>query len=390
VFFSVAPGAEGIVPGKPNDVHFFGGAGGAGLPTEAVVFRSPMDGSNMVETPPPGLGLVPADNIDGLSNATNGSRGGGSPVLLFSVDAASVGADRTDVNYNAVHSAPADPFAGPTPANPGGGDPGDEAASDIYASSTLGLGDFGYYPSPMSPIVAHSGRNRLYADEAVIGLQAPAVNGSALGAPEDDMDGMELDGGASYFSLSKGSPTAMSPELTVYEAGGVPVAYPPPMHMAGETRTAEDILLGGGAAIYAPGHSMGLVLGDDIDGLVVSDVTFEQFPPPDGTIIFAPNGFLNPGIDTALFSLAPGSPTLLAGDYSPADVFRTSFLGGFSLYATAESLGLLETDNIDALDIRRGVDPPELGDFIPEPGTQMLVLLGLAHFGLTARRQRRT
>jgi hypothetical protein len=309
VKFSVAPGAEGIVPGRPNDVHFFGTA--MGFPIGAAVFRSVMDGTNEGIIAPPELSLVGADNIDGLSDPVNGSLGG-APVLIFSVSPSSVGAPMTDVHYNAVLSKPTVPYPGPFPENPGGGDPGDEAAGDLYASGPLGLAAFGYYPSPPSPVVAHVGKNRLYADDMVMGLQAPAENGSATGAPEDNLDGLELDGTPSYFSLSMGSPTAMSPELTVYDGGEVPVVYPVIIHMPGETRTPDDVLLGSGAAIYGPGHSLGLVPGDDIDGLVISDVTFEQFPPP-GAVVLSPNGILNPGIDTALFSLAPGSPTLTAG-----------------------------------------------------------------------------
>ena len=348
--FSVAAGAEGIgPPGKaPNAVYTTGPAGGGFLPTTAVIFFSPMDATNTVATDPTGLGLTPADNVDGLSNATSGSHGAGGPVLLFSVDTAAEGVPGTDLHYHAMVSPPAAPHMGATPANPGGGDPGNESASDIYASTELGIAHFGYYPGPLSPVVANSGRNRLYADESVLGLQAPALNGAALGGPEDNMDGMELDGGSpSYFSLSMGSPTAASPALTVYDGGGVPVAYPMIIHMPGETRTPEDVFLGASAAIYAPGHSLGLVPGDDLDALVISDVTVTQFPVP-GTIVFSPNSLLNPGIDQALFSLAPGSPSLMLGGFSPGDVFRTSFGGSFSLYASAESLGLLETDNIDA------------------------------------------
>lgn len=401
VHFSVAPGTEGLFPVKPPNAVY------ASAPSNtAVVFVSPMNGTNDVAVPPPGLGLVAGDNIDALSNGTNGSTNG-TAVLLFSVDSASTGAPATDVHYSAMFSMPAPPFVGTAPANPGGGDPGNEAAGDIYASSTTP--SFGAYSSVTTAIVAHSGKNRLFADEGTIGLQAPAVNGSSGGAPEDELDGMELDGlSTPYFSLSAGSPTLLASvgEVDAHEGGTIPFAYDPPpapypLHAAGETRTADDILIGGTAAIYGPGHLMGLNrweddgIGDDIDALVVSDVMFVQFPTPH--MEATPNSFLDPGLDTALFSLAPGSPSLsifspgLGRMFSPADIFLTSFGGGFTLYASAESLGLLPTDNIDALDIRIGTLPPPLGSFVeavPEPGTFLLAVIGLGSLGFVVLRKK--
>jgi hypothetical protein len=222
----------------------------------------------------------------------------------------------------------------------------------------------------------------------------------------------EADGLSSgpFFSLAPGSPKIVaSVGLTdAHDGGPIPVAYdvpfpPTPHHIVGETRTPDDILVGGSAAIYGPGHLMGLNrweddgIGDVIDAIIVSDQTSIQFPP---FIVASSNGILNPGIDTALFSLAPGSPTLsifslaLGRTYSPADVFFTGFGGGFSVYASAESLGLLPTDNIVGLDIRIGVLPPELGSVeeVPEPGTfalGALTLLPLALVGWRRRKQGR-
>jgi hypothetical protein len=384
--FIVTQASEGvnIASGKsPNDVFSLGAT-----PKEAVVFFTGMDGTNIVETPPPGLGLMAGDNIGGISNGTNGTVGG-SGVLMFSVDASATGMVGTDLYYSAVLSPAAAAFGGTPPGNPGGGDPGSESAGDIYASSLVPA--FGLYPGVVTPIVAYAGKNRLFADEGALGLQAPALNGASGGAPEDDLDGMELDGGGapSYFTLQGGSPT-LTPALTVYDLGTVPVVYPISVHMGGETRTPDDIFFGGGAAIFAPGHTMGLVMGDEIDALVVSDITRSNSPPPVHTVI-APNGFLDPGFDSALFSLSPGSPTLGLGGYLPGDVFITAFGGGFSLYASAGSLGLLPGDNIDALDIRIGELPPGIGQFLgttPEPSTFVLAALALVFMPRRRRAQR--
>jgi hypothetical protein len=78
----------------------------------------------------------------------------------------------------------------------------------------------------------------------------------------------------------------------------------------------------------------------------------------------------------ALFSLAPGSPTLGALGASPADVFITTFNNVSVVHYPAGSLGLLPTDNVDALEVQ-----------IPEPICLALLLAGAA--GMVIRRQRR-
>jgi hypothetical protein len=115
--------------------------------------------------------------------------------------------------------------------------------------------------------------------------------------------------------------------------------------------------------LYAPFFSLGLMPGDDIDAMVYVE---------NGT------GVADPG-DTVFFSLTPGSPTLAALGYAPgtggADVFTTSPGAPLpTLFAPAAALGLLATDDIDALDI------------VPE--ASHLMLLGLTALGWTIRRRR--
>ncbi len=76
-------------------------------------------------------------------------------------------------------------------------------------------------------------------------------------------------------------------------------------------------------------------MGDEIDALVMWDR---------GAI-----GAPDPGLDLALFSLAPGSPSL--GGASPAAIFVTDFNFGFCTYVPANQLGLVVTDNVDGLDV---------------------------------------
>ena len=363
----------------PNDVFTLGSAGGHNFATEGEIFQSAANFDDVPDSnnanrisgalgvrigphnPPPAappgpfvpgaMGLVPNDNINAMSFGKDGGN-----VLHFSVDPASVGRFMTGVRFQAVTSPTPGLLPGVLPANSAGGDPGDEAAGDIFVSSSFWmLPVFGAYLRPM-PAVAIMGRNALELDEGSLGLQAAALTGSFIGAPEDDLDALEMsdandeiwgvdldedgfvDGDPNrnvFFSLDPWSPSV------VLSLGAV---------------MPSDILITRDAtrsfATFADGPvDIGLAPADDLDALVVSDM---------------PNYFgmghlgqLDPNVDEALFSLAPNSPTLLGpdglpgtiDDFSAADVFYTDFDGTFWLYASAGFLGLAATDNLNALDI---------------------------------------
>ncbi len=104
-------------------------------------------------------------------------------------------------------------------------------------------------------------------------------------------------------------------------------------------------------ALFATDLAIGLGPGDDIDAVALIE---------DG--IFGPT----PG-DAIYFSLTPGSPTLAGLGASPADVLVTSLGGAPAVAFTAASLGLLPTDDIDALDLF----------VIPEPASAALMCLGV-------------
>jgi len=79
--------------------------------------------------------------------------------------------------------------------------------------------------------------------------------------------------------------------------------------------------------IPAVGFSaLGLTFADDVDALHVDGSTGDIY-----------------------FSLVPQSPSLVASGYSAASVLISQGSGSFSLFAPAASLGLLTTDNVDAL-----------------------------------------
>ena len=69
-------------------------------------------------------------------------------------------------------------------------------------------------------------------------------------------------------------------------------------------------------------------------------------------------GLVEPVIDYALFTLAPGSASLGAIGLDAGDVFFTDFTGLFALYAPSPSLGVVpqppgfpyQTSNVDAMD----------------------------------------
>ena len=98
----------------------------------------------------------------------------------------------------------------------------------------------------------------------------------------------------------------------------------------------------------------------------------EKLPRPDQTSYLG-----QPGIDYALFSLAPGSPSLIVYGLDAATVFFTDFSGAFALYADSLSLGLHFTppgapfagENVDALDVTHPCDPPRISTSFPLNGT---------------------
>jgi|GEM_PF-1095739 len=113
---------------------------------------------------------------------------------------------------------------------------------------------------------------------------------------------------------------------------------------------------------YATAPQLGLQPGpDEVDAIAVFDM--------------AGIGIVDPGLDYCLFSLAPGSISLAgpdgvlgtADDYSPADIFVTDFNGIFTLFLSANSIGMLVTDNVDAIDVEiyNGPQSVEIWDDVP-------------------------
>lgn len=391
VAFSVtdsATSAEGLLqpdPGQPffghpspNDVFALGGAGPWGFPTGGELFQSPdadqgaPDGTNVdrlsaalgvtagaggsqrgpyapnvlapnpVPNPPlpnaPNgtLGLRPDDDIDALSFGEDGGN-----VLLFSVNHAARGAAGSEVRAQAVDSKRAQAVGGGNPSN-GGGDPGDEAAGDVFVSSELAA--FGGPANVQVRGPADNNSNVLGYDELLLGLQAPAVRHSTL-LPriEDDLDALEItsmsvvdadgdgvvDAGRRVFiSLRAGSPTLAARGLS---GAHILVAE------GAETPDSNTI------RVYVTPGDLGLQNADDLDALALHDTP--------------PAGVWGAG-DKVLFSLRGGSPTLPAQGYGPGDVILKSFGMNLEVYARGSDLGLVQDgDELDALDVAEVGEP---------------------------------
>jgi hypothetical protein len=187
-------------------------------------------------------------------------------------------------------------------------------------------------------------------------------SGAALGlvepftAPGDNVDGLDarLTGTTVYWSVD---PTTAGSAVAggIYMASGAAdIFLSPPV--VGYTLFP---------ALYASSAFLGLMSADDIDAVVV----FE-----DGTAGFSATG------DTVFFSLAPGSPSLATYGASPADILVAGAAagGGTAIFATAASLGLSASDNLDALDL------------VPEPGALVLWAAGLAALVAVGSSRRRS
>lgn len=283
--------------------------GSCGLPAHPAAFLSlvaPAGGCDafggagpVLEVMPLAFGLGAADNIDGLSANTFTSPKL-SYALLFSGERASIGQAGT-------------PFNGEAAIN--------HAASDLWRT-LLTTSSPAAAMSACAP-AAIPGPHVLHRNQSAFNLIPTAGAGVFVAAPQDDVDAVEmdvldLDGDdihdvPVYFSLDAASPALFASGADIYfsPAGGGPFfifSFPP---------------------------QAGLVAADEIDALVMWDR---------GTI-----GVPDPGLDFALFSLAPGSPSL--GGASPAAIFVTDFNFAFCLFVPANQLGLLGTDNVDGLDV---------------------------------------
>jgi hypothetical protein len=365
-----------------------GGAGantvqGGTAPPEAhgTVFRTHLTGSNASYIDEAAHGLNRGGQaITGLSLGADRINLPKNTKLFFSVDPASVGLDGTAVNGQALRNQAASdvfeiPFHQATPFPVRGGN------TLTINQEVMGLGsNFG--PAALAtPSRDNLTDFDLYTQHALpsrslSNLDSPITAAGDRGTADrprvgDDVLARTFD---TYFTLETGPDILRSNLATVFAQGVADIGL-----------AALDVL--DGFALFRPSVMAG-VIGKALErGLAVLSTNLEQ-NPANGGFTFDHNftGEFR-GIDMfqgqaasdlALFSLARGSPTLQALRLSAADIFITDFDGTFTLFASAESLGLRFDDNVDGLD----------SIATPEPGT--LVLLGLGGLGLLWSRGRRS
>lgn len=277
------------------------------LPTFSVAPGTALDAGDLHEIGNPpivgltraSLGLVAGDDVDALSYGRD-SFATGQTTVAFSVDPTSDGAPGSSVSAEAA----------------GGEAEGDEFVS--YLQNT----------------------NQLLVDEQSLVLPANADLDALTNQPTRAVDA-EGDGSAEapvFLSLAPGSPT-----LTTLGA------------------SAGDLLVsrGGVLSIFATRAQMGLVAGDDVDALCLQKAGLPFATLRAGSTLQGPPSQTGDGnFDHALISLAPGSPSLAARSYSAADLLATNFSPSRPnlatnnpppVFATAAELGLLATDDVDAL-----------------------------------------
>jgi hypothetical protein len=118
-------------------------------------------------------------------------------------------------------------------------------------------------------------------------------------------------------------------------------------------------------ALFTPAITLGLSPADDVDALVVIDF--------DSSLTWSAG-------DSIFYSLAPGSPALVGLAASPADIIIVTFGGAPFLGLPAPALGLLPTDNLNALDV-----------IVPEPGlTGMVTAMSVFFLLVLLKRSRKT
>jgi hypothetical protein len=348
-FGSVLENLSGISPGtlrirtgsKPVQAFAIAPGGPSGLASEFIYIN--IGGFQTAIGAGPKSSLGPGDAIDGFSD----DKGLTEFSLRFSVDAASVGA----------------PLA-PTGVGPNVFDQGaagnQQAAGDAFVSteafSRAGI-IAGFPPSP-----------GLFNNALVINQSPTYVNSFELlpvaspGAPLGIVPLDDVVGGGSptslltdlYFTLDAASPALTGAYAGFSTPSGADIFFDP---------TPDDLLgVAGDETLFASAIALGLLTGDEIDGLVVFD--------DDDDGVFG-------GTDQVLFSLAAGSPTLILLGASPADVLSITFGGVIGVYGTATEFGLDVDDELNMLEL-------------PEPGLGLQLALGVAFLvGVGRRRMRR-
>lgn len=223
------------------------------------------------------------------------------------------------------------------------------------------------YVGPLGALVGTTTGNLLTHDESVFGLTTPSGVVPAYVPVVPPV----ISGPGTHDNLDSYDKIVFDPDFdgafdeyhyfTVYPDGGQPGAI-------------YAVAVGDSVGVpvpYANFFDLGLIQFEDaIDGLIMFDIVNLPTPGSSGP------GLVDPGVDFALFSLAPGSFSLNNFGLSAGDVFFTDFQGSYALYADGTELGLnpsafgppAQSENIDALDLYCPADVTTTGTAAGDPG----------------------
>lgn len=277
----------------------------------------------MVAIPNTGMNLGrPGDELDGLSGSRSDVPTTQPFAILFSVDRATVGSVGPDPAIVAMGY----PYNVQQQAGLG------QAAGDLFM--TTGVFD---RSGPIAGFRALGNNTKVInqGDAGGIDFQLdPDISPDDPAVPPiDELDGVAYFPPVSfrtapaslYFSVSNTSPSLAFLPPAPGGASGASIFFD------------ANPMLGGGEVLYAFGNAMGLLPGDDIDAMIV----FDQDT----------NGVFVPGVDQIIFSLSRNSPTVVNLGFSAADLFTWNGLGPRTVFAHAADLGLLASDDVDALEL---------------------------------------
>ncbi len=299
------------------------------IAADAILFKefpNPAPPSTLFPGDRLGLGQA-GDEINGLSMANETITTNTPFILLFSVDRNTVGSTPPDAALTALRV----PYNVQDQALKG------QASGDQFMSLRL-FSRQGIMPLNRAGNNNTQTRNNYNQGGTDFNADPPVGSGSpARRAAQDNVSGMvrsSIDLATApltsvYFSLAAGSPSLQT----------IPGAPPSGANIYFHPNPAD---IAAAPRLFAAADNLGLVAGDDINGMIVFDENS--------------NGIFD-GTDQVIFSLTAGSPSLttiepgLVG--APADTY--SVLSAptpiLSLFAPASALGIEgATDNIDALD----------------------------------------
>lgn len=291
----------------------------------------------------PGLAVTASPGLPYMASISDSPPGGAAGFayhVYFSVDRVTTGVAGSAVSGQATLNQHAgDVFRG---------------GSTFVAPATL-IGTMAARPAPfagnLGAALTNINANALDADESTLTLPAdaggavigPGVPAAPLGnGTHNNVDGFD------FAALAAGGAVLLPTYLTTYPDITFPLGIATP--------NIFDLSPGStsfcGRPAYATAPTMGLGFGDVIDAMVVLDTA------PRGSVACGGIG-AQPGVDAILFSLAPGSPSLLQTGQSASDVFFSDFSGNFGVYAAAGQIGLQPNpgggvgtsgDNVDGME----------------------------------------